>query len=766
MARATLLQASKAQACQLNNVPPLQIGLSPAALQSDTFGRSYTRGTVCETTTLPPLTAAELSTPQAQAQQGLKRCLDDAQDESRQAGSKRRRHEDHADGMQAAAAALVAEVTGHAAHTAPLGGVQKAHGSSPEKHALPSSADPLHRAHVTSLAAHACQANGPAHALYHEQRGVVESALHESSQHALKEVAVDQAVQHQQRIPSISRRQHNSSRQEQAAGAPVDSTSVEEPHRSGNTPQQGSQPESSSSSEEESEDERAPESAIHDPFGQMVPERGSQQQKNAQHGAEAQQQAIQAALRVSPGAVQHQSTSIESEELSSSEEEDRPASMPNGAQHAQQLKGNASTADQEAQQPGSAHPGMAQLGRQEEASSSGDKDRAPGATAEDGVPAQQAAVPNGSMHPQGDSSSSSGSEEQSEGSDKAGRSPQPELKPSTATSAAQQLLLPDLAAQSPYLAANKAESSRQGGSSSSSEIESESSEEGPTPLPLLTAAGALPAPQQAHPAPARQQAEQPAEAQSSSSKEQSGSLEREEPQQPLLAPSKAAAEQQRKTAEQDLPDWIAHAVGDGKSDWTSSSDAESELNRASGKAAGAQQPAPAAPKQEGAMQTVAGQGRRTTSSRSSEQEGRERARHPDQAEGSAPHQAHPGKGKQAAAMATQPQAPADRDTGAAAAGPQPIELPAVRTRHQKGKAQEAAHGNTGQKRAAQSGSQPQDRAFPDSAASKKVHRSIRAEAGHANGAAVAQEADARALATIGVHTLAPATTCHILAVSS
>ena len=756
----TFLQASKATACHLNNAPPLQIGLSPAAPQSDTFGRSYTRGAVCETTPLQPLTAAELSAPQAQAQQGLKRRLDDAQDESQQAGSKRPRHEAHADGMRAAAAAPAAEVTGHAANTVLLGGVQKANGSYPEERALPSYAEPAHQAHVTSLAALGRQIDGSARALY-----PVESALHESSQHVLNGIATEQAVQHQQHMPSPMRRQHDSSRQGQAAGPPIDATSVEQPQRIGDAPQQGRQPESSSSSEEESEDKIAPESAIHDSFGQMVPEQGSQQQKDAQHGAQAQQQAIQAAMKVSPGILQHRSTSIESEDPSSSEEEDRPATMPNGAQHAQQLKGTASTADQEAQQPGSAHAGMAQLGRQEEASSSGDEDRAPGATAEDGVPAQQAAVPNGSMHPQGDSSSSSGSKEQSEGSDKAGRSPQPELKPNTAAPAAQQLLLPDLAAQSPYLAATKAESSSKGGSSSSSEVESESSEEGPPPSPAVTAAGALPAPKQAHPAPAQQQAQKPADAQSSSSEKESESSEREEPLPPLLAPSRAAAAQQQNTAEQDLPDWIAHAVGDGKSVWTSSSEAESEPNRASGKAAGAQQSAPAAPEQRGATQTIAGQGRRTTSSRSSEQEGGERARHPDQAEGSAPHLAHPGKGKQAAARATQPQADAHRDAGAAAAGPQLVEPPAVRTRHQKAKAQEAAHGNTGQKRAAQSGSQPQDRAFPDSGASTKDHLSIRAEAGHANGAAVAQEADARVLDTIGVHILAPATNCHFLAVS-
>ena len=765
MACATFLQASKAPACQLNNVPPLQIGLSPAALQSDTFGRSYTRGTVCETRPLPPLTAAELSTPRAQAQQGLKRRLDDAQDESPQAGSKRPRHESHADGMQAAAAAPVAEAAGHAAHTAPLEGVQKADGSSTEKRALTSSAEPAHQAHMISLAAPGCQVHGSAHALYHRKRGVVESALHEGSQHAPNGVAIEQAVQHQQRLPSPMRRQHNGSQQGQAAGAPVGATSVEQPQMIGNAPQQGRQPESSSSSEEDLEDERAPESASHDPFGQMVPERGSQQQKNAQHGAEAQQQAIQAALKVSPGVVQHQSTSIESEELSSSEEEDRPATMPNGAQHAQQPNGTASIAAPEAQQPGSAHADMTGLGREEEASSSADEDRAPGATAEDETPAQQAAVPKGSMHLQGDSSSSSsGSEEQSEGSDKAGRSPQPELKPSTAAPAAQQLLYPSLAAQGPDRPASKAKSSREGGSISSSEVESESSEEGLTPPPALTAAGALPAPQQAQPVPARQQAQKSAEAQSSSSEEESESLDGEEPQQPLLAPSEAAAAQQHKTPKEDLPDWIAHAVGNGKSDWTSSSEAESEPNRASGKGAQAQQSAPVASNQEGATKTVAGQGRPTPSGSERKGGGRSHAKHPDQAAGSAPHQAPPGKGKQAAAMATQPQADADRDAGAAAAGPQAVEPPARRTRHQRAKAQEAALGHTGQKRAAQSGSQRQDRALPDSGASTKEHLSDSAEAGHAKGADVAQEANTRTLDIIGMHISAPATTCLMLAV--
>ena len=750
-------QASKALACHLNNAPPLQTGLSPAAPQSDTFGRSYTRGTVCETTPMQPLTAAELSAPQAQAQQGLKRRLDDAQDESQQAGSKRRRHGANADETQAAAAAPAAEVAGHAAGTALLGGVQKANGSSPENHALISSAEPAHQAHAT--AALGRQIDGSAHALY-----PVESALHESSQHALSGIATEQAVQHHQHMPSPMQRQHDSSRQGQAAGATIDATSVERPQRIGNASKQGRQPEGSSSSEEGSDDERAPESALHDSFGQMVPEQGSQQQKDAQHGAQAAQQAIQAALEVSPGVVQHQSTSIESEELSSSEEEDRPATMPNGAQHAQQLKGTATTADPEAQQPGSAHAGMAELGREEEASSSGDEDRAPGATADDGVPAQQAAVPNGSMHPQGDSSSSSSSEEQSEGSDKAGRSPQPELKPNTAAPAAQQLLLPDVAAQSPYLAATKAKSSRQGGSSSSSEVDSESSREGPPPAPALTAEGALPAHQQTSPAPVQVQAQKPAEAQSSSSGEESESLEREEPQPPLPVPSKAAAAQQHKTPKGGLPDWIAHAVGDGKSDWTSSSEAESEPNRASGKGAQARQSAPVASKQQGATETVAGQGRPTPSG--SEREGGERshAKHPDQAAGSAPHQAPPGRGKQAAAMATQPQADADRDAGAAAAGPQAVEPPARRTRHQRAKAQEAALGHTGQKRAAQSGGQLQDRALPDSGASTKEHLSDSAEAGHAKGAEVAQEANTRTLATIGVHISALATACHILTV--
>ena len=760
MACVTFFQASKAPACQLNMVPPLQIGLSPAALQSDTFGRSYTRGTVCETTPLPPLTSAELSTPQAQAQQGLKRCLDDAQNESQQAGSKRPRHEAHADRMQAAAAAPAAEVAGHAAGTAPLKGVQQADGSSPEKRALTSSAETAHQAHGTSLAAHGRQIAGSAHALY-----PVESALHESSQHVLNGITTEQAVQHQQHMPSPMQRQHDSSRQGQAAGAFIDATSVEQPQRIENAPQQGRQPESSSSSEEESEVERAPESAIHDSFGQMVPEQGPQQQKDAQHGAQAQQQAIQAALKVSPGVVQHQSTSIESEELSSSEEEeDRPATMPNGAQHAQQLKGTAGTADPEAQQPGSAHADMAGLGREEEASSSGDEDRAPGATAEDEVPAQQAALPNGSMHSQGDSSSSSGSEEQSEGSDKAGRSPQPNLKPSTAAPAAQQLLFPGLAAQGPERHTSKAKSSSKGGSSSSSEVESESSEEEAASPPALTAEGPLPAHQQTSPAPVQVQAQKPAEAQSSSSGEESESLEREEPKPPLPVPSKAAAAQQHKTPKEDLPDWIAHAVGDGKSDWTSSSEAESEPNRASGKGAQAQQSAPVASNQEGATETVAGQGRPTPSG--SERKGGERshAKHPDQAAGSAPHQAPPGKGKQAATMATQPQADADRDAGAAAAGPQAVEPPARRTRHQRAKAQEAARGHTGQKRAAQSGSQLQDRALPDSGASTKEHLSDSAEAGHAKGADLAQEANTRTLDVIGVHISAPGTTCHMLAV--
>lgn len=763
----TILQASKAPACHLNNAPPLQIGLSPAAPQSDTFNRSYTRGTVCETTRLPPLTAAELSAPQAQAQQGLKRRLDDAQDESQQAGSKRRRHGANADGMQAAAAAPAAEVAGHAAGTALLGVVQKADGGAHKKHALPSSAGPAHQAHVTSLAALGRQIDGSEHALY-----PVKSALHESSQHALNGIATEQAVQHQQHMPSPMRRQQNSSRQGQAAGAPIDATSVEQPQRTGNAPKQGRQPEvSSSSSEEGSEDERAPESAIYDSFGQMVPEQGSQQQKDAQHGAQAQQQAIQAALKaspgvvqVSPGVLQHKSNSIESEELSSSEEEDRPATMPNGAQHAQQLKGTVSTADPEAQQPGSAHADMAGLGREEEASSSGDEDRALGATAEDKTPAQQAAVPNGSLHPQGDSSSSSSSKEQSEGSDKAGRSPQPEPKPSTAAPAAQQLLFSTLAAQGPDRPASKAMSSREGGSSSSSGVESESSEEEAVPPPALSAEGALPAHQHALPAPAPQQAQKPAEAQSSSSGEESESLEREEPQPPLPVPSKAAAAQQHKTPKEDLPDWIAHAVGDGKGDWTSSSEAGSEPNRASGKGAQARQSAPVASKQEGATETVAGQGRPTPSG--SEREGGERshAKHPDQAAGSAPHQAPPGKGKQAAAMATQPQADADRDAGAAAAGPQAVEPPARRTRHRRAKAQEAALGHTGQKRAAQSGSQLQDRALPDSGASTKEHLSDSAEAEHAKGAEVAQEAKTRTLDVIGVHISAPATTCHMLAV--
>ena len=630
MACVTLLQASKAPACQLTNVPPLQIGLSPGAPQSDTFGRSYTRGTVCETTPLPPLTAAELSTPQAQAQQGCKRRLDDAQDESQQAGSKRPRHEAHANGMQAAAAAPAAEMAGHAADKALLGGVQKADGSYPEERAVPSSAEPAHQAHASSLAAPGCQVDGSAHALYHGKRGDVGSALHESSQLALNGIAIEQAVQHQQHMPSPMRTQHDSSRQGQAAGAHI-AINVEQPRATVNASQQGAQPESSSSSEEEPETERAPKGAMHDPFGQMLQEQGLQPPKSPQHGAQAQQQAIQAALKVSPGVVQHESNSIGSEELSSSEEEDRPATMPNGAQQAQQLKAAAESTVPGAQRPGSAQTDMAGLGRDEEASSSGDEDKHSGATSEDNVPAQQAAVPNGRMHPQSDSSSSSGSEKQSGGSDSAGRSPQPELKPSTAAPAAQQLLLPDLAAHSPYLAANKAESSRKGGSSSSSEVDSESSEEGPTPRPALTAAGALPAPQQAHPAPARQQAQKPAEAQASSSEEESESLEREEPQPPLLGPSKAAAAQQPQTTEQDLPDWISHAVGDGKSDWTSSSEAESEPNRTSGKQAGAQQSAPAAPKRRGATQTVAGQGRPSTSSSSSEQEGREHshAKHPE-----------------------------------------------------------------------------------------------------------------------------------------
>ena len=755
----TFLQASKALACHLNNAPPLQIGLSPAAPQSDTFGRSYTRGTVCEINPLQPLTAAELSAPQAQAQQGLKRRLDDAQDESQQAGSKRRRHGANADEMQAAAAAPAAEVAGHAAGTALLGGVQKANSSSPENHALISSAEPAHQAHAT--AALGRQIDGSAHALY-----PVESALHESSQHALSGIATEQAVQHQQHMPSPMQRQHKSSRQGQAAGAPIDATSVEQPQRTGNASKQGRQPEGSSSSEKGSEDERAPESAIYDSFGQMVPEQGSQQQKDTQHGAQAQQQAIQAALKVSPGVLQHKSNSIESEELSSSEEEDRPATMPNGAQHAQQLKGLASTADLGAQQPGSAHTGMAGLGGEEEASSSGDEDRAPGAAAEDEVPAQQAALPNGSMHPQGDSSSSSssGSEKPSESSDKAGQSSQPELKPSAAAPAAQQLLFLGLAAQGADRHAGKAESSSKEGSSSSSEVASESSEEEAASSPARTAEGALPAHQQTSPAPVQVQAQKPAEAQSSSSEEESESLEREEPQPPLPVPSKAAAAQQHKTPKEGLPDWIAHAVGDGKSDWTSSSEAESEPNRASGNGAQARQSAPVASKQQGAAETVAGQGRPTPSG--SEREGWEgsHAKHPDQAAGSAPHQAPPGKGKQAAAMATRPQADADRDAGAAAAGPQAVEPPARRTRHQRAKAQEAALGHTGPKIAAQSGSQPQDGAFPDSGTSTKEHLSSEAEAGHADGAAVAQEADARALDTIGVHISAPATTCHMLAV--
>ena len=676
MVSVTYMQASKAPALQLNNASPLQIGLSPAAPQLDVAGRSYTRGTVCETTPISPLGAAELTTPQAPIQQGLKRRPDDAQQESQQAGSKRLRHEASADGRQTAAALPAAHIAGHAAAAALLGGVQKVDSNSPEKHALPSS-----------------------------------------------------------------------------AGAQTDAANMEQPQAMVNAPQQGAQPDNSSSSEEEPEIERAPESAAYDSLGQMLPGKGSQQ-TTSQHGTQAQQQAVQAALNISPGIVQHKSSSVDSEDLSSSEEEAGPTTMPNGAQHAQQQSETAKSAVLEAQQPGSAQTGMAGHGRERAASSAGHDNAQLGATPENEVPAQQAVVPNGKVHLQGDDSSSSSSDEQSESSDNAGPPPQPVLKPNNVAPAAQPLLFPHSTAQGPYPAASKAESSSKGETSSSSEVDSESSEEKVTAPPAITAEGALPAHQQASPAPVQTQAQKPAGVQRSSrSGEESESLGKGEPQQPSLAPSQAAATQQQ-TADHSLPGWMVHAVGDGKDDWTSSSEGESPPNRASGKAAGAQQSAPASPKQGGATQTIASQGEAIVSRSDSEQVGEENShiKHPSQAAGLAPHQALHGKGKQAAAKYTQPQTDADRDAGAAAAGSQLEAQPAAKTRRQKAKAQGAAH------------AQPQDGTFPDSVASRKKPSSKRPEAGHANGAAIVQEANMRALDATGVHILAPAITCGVLAV--